>query len=60
MKLMKRATLLIKTEFGDIKQQKPFTYQEETNGLKQEVESRFVIEEKEQSQIANRKIANQI
>ena len=35
--------LLIKTEFGNIRQQKPFTYQEETNGFKQEVDSKFEI-----------------
>ena len=40
-----KGDLLIKTEFGEIRQQKPFTYQEATNGLKQEVESRFVIKE---------------
>lgn len=42
--------LLIHTEAGTIKQTKPFTYQE-TDGIKQEVESGFVIE---QSQIADR------
>ncbi len=42
--------LLIHTEAGTIKQTKPFTYQE-TDGIKQEVESGFVIE---QSQFAGR------
>ncbi|MEZ5426413.1 MAG: SBBP repeat-containing protein [Pyrinomonadaceae bacterium] len=36
--------LLIKTEFGTIKQEKPFSFQEDTNGVKQEIESSFKIE----------------
>jgi len=35
--------LLIKTDYGEIEQNKPFTYQE-TDGFRQEVESRFVVE----------------
>jgi len=35
--------LLIKTEYGDIKQNKPFTYQE-TAGMRREVESSFVLD----------------
>lgn len=37
--------LLIKTEHGAIRQQKPFTYQE-TNGFKHEIESSFRIEQR--------------
>lgn len=40
----KGTDLLIKTEHGTIRQQKPFTYQE-TNGYKQEVESKFKIKQ---------------
>ncbi|MGE3465591.1 MAG: beta strand repeat-containing protein [Pyrinomonadaceae bacterium] len=36
-------SLIIKTEYGDIKQNKPYTYQE-IDGLRQEIESRFVLE----------------
>lgn len=50
--------LLVKTEFGTIKQQKPFTYQENTNGLRQEVQSKFVIKETEQSTIVSFEVGN--
>ncbi len=43
-------SLLINTEFGTIKQQKPFSYQE-TNGAKQEIESRFVIDSADQLEV---------
>ncbi|MEZ5428168.1 MAG: SBBP repeat-containing protein [Pyrinomonadaceae bacterium] len=35
--------LLIETEFGTIKQEKPFTFQENSEGLRREVESRFIV-----------------
>jgi hypothetical protein len=47
--------LLIKTEFGEIKQQKPFTYQE-TNGIKQEIQSRFILKEQSETQNPKPKI----
>ncbi len=40
--------LIIKTEYGEIRQNKPFTFQE-TEGLRHEVQSQFVIEESEVS-----------
>ena len=43
VELTAEGDLLIKTEYGEIRQQKPFSYQE-TNGVRQEIESRFVIE----------------
>ncbi len=41
-----KGDLLIKTEFGEIRQQKPFTFQTKANGLNQEIESVFRIEER--------------
>ncbi len=53
--------LLIKTEYGTILQQKPFTFQEdETNGLRQEIESDFVIRSKTEDQRPKTKIGFEI
>ncbi|MEJ7849437.1 MAG: SBBP repeat-containing protein [Pyrinomonadaceae bacterium] len=43
IELSAEGDLLIKTEYGDIRQNKPFTYQE-TNGLRAEVESYYIVE----------------
>ncbi len=44
VELTAEGDLLIKTEFGEIKQNKPFTFQD-ANGFRQEIESRFVLSE---------------
>ncbi len=43
VELTAEGDILIKTEYGDIKQNKPFTYQD-ANGARQEISSRFVVE----------------
>lgn len=46
-----KGDLLIKTEQGTIRQQKPFTFQKDVNGLTQEIESHFKLNPK--SEIGN-------
>ncbi len=44
IELTDEGDLLIHTEYGDIRQQRPYTYQDSGSGVRSDVDSRFVID----------------